>query len=74
MCLEAYLCHFSLPQIWQYVNGTLYSILSVPSVRQEAIEMVRQQKCPHLLCRKQTQFVLLRFAPASVRPVVSSAI
>lgn len=36
------------PQIWPYVNGALYNILYIPSVRQEAKEMVRWQKQLHL--------------------------
>uniref|UniRef100_A0AAQ4QAM9 LisH domain-containing protein ARMC9 n=1 Tax=Gasterosteus aculeatus aculeatus TaxID=481459 RepID=A0AAQ4QAM9_GASAC len=36
-------------EIRPYVNGALYSILCIPSVRQEAKEMVRKQKCAHPL-------------------------
>lgn len=40
MCVGVCVCLLS--QIRPYVNGALYSILCIPSVRQEAREMVRQ--------------------------------
>lgn len=48
------------PQIRPYVNGALYSILCVPSVRQEAKEMVRQQKCLHLLWGNRRSLCIAR--------------
>ena len=41
-CVPACVCVDAL-QIRPYVNGALYSILSLPSVRQEAREMVREE-------------------------------
>lgn len=41
VCVCSRTCVTLLSQIRPYVNGALYSILSIPSVRQEAREMVR---------------------------------
>jgi hypothetical protein len=68
----------SLPKVRTYVNGTLYSILTVPSLKEEALALGMESSLNYLIShsepnfQQQLQFILGQLLNGKSAPLLSS--